>query len=122
MAASPSINALKLHVNDVIYENHAEEITGPVMQELWHDVIDTIAALFVAGSLPFADLFDDTINWASIEFDANGISIVAVASTAYFSEDAKYRYRKRPADNKWTRTQIVKQRTEENTPGSTKPF
>lgn len=45
MATFP-ISTLKQRVNTYIKENRKQEITGPVLQSILHDIIDSINALF----------------------------------------------------------------------------
>jgi len=38
-----ALNELKLRITDRIYENHERRISGPDLQEMLHDIIDSLA-------------------------------------------------------------------------------
>lgn len=50
MAAYASIEQLKLAVTSAVYQNNAGRITAEDLQELLHDIIDTLAVLGGGGS------------------------------------------------------------------------
>lgn len=93
-------------------------------QDQFSDLIDSF--LLVTESLPseqiegLADLLlsksdkghlhTGDIDFSAVQFDADGVSTVEVASTYSFSTDADFIYIKRP-DNYWVRSKIHKEVT-----------
>lgn len=60
--AQYSISDLKNKITDRIHENHERQITGPDLQEMLHDILDSLSA---AGSGGISEKFP---GWHGLEF------------------------------------------------------